>query len=137
MGSIPGYIHRATRIFAGSSDAAAELGVAQLVSIEVLAALLVLAIRLFVFLPASAVLEYVEVSFLARTDETVVPATQKKRGARVAEVLEVENMPLGFGGASRMVRFSTCLLLLELHLKKCAVVYCVDLGVWGSVRLVL
>ncbi|RJE22467.1 hypothetical protein PHISCL_05199 [Aspergillus sclerotialis] len=137
MGSIPGYMHKATRIFAEGSDASAELSVAHLVSTEVLAALLVLAIRLFVFLPASAVLEYVEVSFLARTDETVVPCLQKKRGAKVAELLEFENMPLDFGAAHRVVRFSTCIWLLGLHLKKCAVVFCVDLTVWGLVQLLL
>lgn len=93
-------------------------------SAEVLAVILLLALRVLALLPASTILTLTEASLLPGTLETVIPSSEKRRGAVIVELLGGTKIPLGlstFIGALRPFDISRVLWLVELHLKKCLI----------------
>lgn len=94
------------------------------VAFAVLRAFLALVIRLFVLSPLRVCLALIETSFLDPREETLVYARRKKSFLSVGMIFpkKREMMPLSLGGARKQVPLlSTCLWLLELHVKKCLV----------------
>ena len=104
-------------------------------AIAVLRALIAVAVRSFVLAPATAWLTLVEASYLDSGQETVVYEQRKGKFVSVGAVFA------GYEQKSsvelwKVVSLHSCLWLLELHVKKCAVQMVLEGLVFSTVRLV-
>ncbi|KAJ5169586.1 uncharacterized protein N7500_002369 [Penicillium coprophilum] len=93
-------------------------------SVEILAAIIMLAFRFLGLMPTSIALVLTEASLLPGKLETIIPSPTKQRGSTIAELLGGEKVPMGlaaFSSALKGFGVAQFLWLIELHLKKCFV----------------
>lgn len=92
-----------------------------IVAFAVLRAFLALVTRSLVLSPLSVYLTLIEASFLDPVEETLVYSRRKKSFLPVGTIIPKREMPISLERARKQALISTCLWLLELHVKKCLV----------------
>lgn len=113
-----------------SSGDKMQISTSKRASAEILAVIIVLAIRVVGLLPAFINLILTEASLLPGKFETIIPSPTKQRGSTIAELLGGGQVPLGlaaFRSALHAFGVPQFLWLLELHLKKCLIQITIEL----------
>ena len=92
-----------------------------MVAFAVMRAFLALITRVLVLAPLSVSLIRIEASFLDPSAETLVYSCRKRGFLSVKKIFRKREVPLSFSfqRARKQFLLSTCLWLLELHVKKC------------------
>lgn len=120
-------------------ETAASIEVASwsIVAFAVLRAFLALVTRSLVLSPLSVCLTLIEASFLDPVEETLVYSRRKKCFLPVGTIFSKRDMPLSFERARKQALLSTCLWLLELHVKKCLVQMALESLTFMVIRLMI
>jgi hypothetical protein len=108
-----------------------------IVAFAVLRAFLALVTRSLVLSPLSVCLTLIEASFLDPVEETLVYSRRKKSFLPVGTIFPKREMPLSFERARKQALLSTCLWLLELHVKKCLVQMALESLTFMVIRLMI
>jgi len=101
---------------------AVQISTSRRASAEILAVIIVLAIRVLGLLPASITLVLAEASLLPGNLVTIIPSPTKRRGSTIAELLGGSKIPPGlaaFSSTFHAFGMPQLFWILELHLKKC------------------
>ena len=108
-----------------------------IVAFAVLRAFLALVTRLLVLSPLFVCLTLIEASFLDPVEDTLVYSRRKKSFLPVGTIFPKREMPLSFERARKQALLSTCLWLLELHVKKCLVQMALESLTFLVIRLMI
>jgi hypothetical protein len=121
------------------SETATSIEVASwsIVAFAVLRAFLALVTRSLMLSPLSVCLTLIEASFLDPVEETLVYSRRKKSFLPVGTIFPKREMPLSFERARKQALLSTCLWLLELHVKKCLVQMALESLTFMIIRLMI
>ena len=108
-----------------------------IVAFAVLRAFLALVTRSLMLSPLSVFLTLIEASFLNPFEETLVYSRRKKSFLRVGTIFPKGEIPLSFERVRKQALLSTCLWLLELHVKKCLIQMVLESLTFMVIRLMI